>query len=320
MFSPTFLTSHDKLLFSLQGTMFDIIELNDTTSENAKPTKELIETPQSEKEFTPKYTQEPLWSSTTAAYPKEAPSGAETATSRSIKKEKLFKKPTEIKKSKVMAKDKEENGSKTLESLSKEVDLFPIGSDSMVKLNRTFRKEVPFASSDDDKDEFMIPNFSTNTLVDDQHQHVEVKWNNKGKNFSQNSLFITTKRGNSFKENVEDFDDKDTTVELHKIDSKINLLNNFNVTQNNDSEVFIPGKPEKIRTIPDEEILMKEQFLPKSLLGEENVVSTTDEEDASSTESTEPEPEAQPRPNRQRQLTRPQRRSFYPNFFSRVLG
>lgn len=37
-------------------------------------------------------------------------------------------------------------------------------------------------------------------------------------------------------------------------------------------------------------------------------------------EVTEPQPETQPRPNRQRQLTRPQRRSFYPYFFSRVLG
>lgn len=37
-------------------------------------------------------------------------------------------------------------------------------------------------------------------------------------------------------------------------------------------------------------------------------------------EPLEPIPEAQPRPNRNRVLTRPQRRSFYPYFFSRVLG
>ena len=75
-----------------------------------------------------------------------------------------------------------------------------------------------------------------------------------------------------------------------------------------------------MKTLSKESNLTKEQFLPKSLLGEiQNKIDMVGGTSPSS-ESFEPEPQAQPRPNRQRQLTRPQRRSFYPYFFSRVLG
>ncbi|XP_057672842.1 uncharacterized protein LOC130904219 [Diorhabda carinulata] len=88
-----------------------------------------------------------------------------------------------------------------------------------------------------------------------------------------------------------------------KIDPNIYLLNK-NITKNNESEII--------------EIL-KKQLLPK-LLQKKNVSVEKDESTTTVPVIAVDEIGERPRPNRQRQLTRPHGRSFYPNFFSRVLG
>lgn len=96
------------------------------------------------------------------------------------------------------------------------------------------------------------------------------------------------------------------------IDPKIEDLN-ANFSENNESEIFIitPTKtvaPERLQSENDSIKLFTKPAL--------------EEQKASSTEEPllEPIPQPHPKPNRKRQLTRPQSRSFYPYFFSRVLG
>lgn len=284
--------------------MFDIIELNDTTSDDSKIAKEIImETPQLENEASKSPTiksntehNENLY--TTVVYQKEPPSETNYVTNKSVKKsDKPKKQMMKEKDPKKLIHQQIFNKSATnppnlnnLEAmkqsekiLSKEVEMFPINTDPLTKLNRTFRKEIPVKEENTDKTKLESPS-------PDKHQHVEIKWHEEGTtNTLPKQIFITTKR-TSTKQNLELFNSSEEDP-LPKIDSKLDLLNS-NITVNNDSEIFV--QPEKIS---------------ESLLGETNTP-----------EPLEPEPEAQPRPNRQRQLTRPQRRSFYPYFFSRVLG
>lgn len=93
-----------------------------------------------------------------------------------------------------------------------------------------------------------------------------------------------------------------------KIDPNIYLLNK-NITRNNESETV--------------EVL-KKQLLPKLLqktnISEEKEEPTTLQSVRVASVDEIGESENHPRPNRQRQLTRPHGRPFYPNFFSRVLG
>lgn len=98
-------------------------------------------------------------------------------------------------------------------------------------------------------------------------------------------------------------DTKPNNIEEVLIDPKMEDLN-ANFSENNESEIFIPT-PTKIST---EHLQNKED---KTLTGQK-VIATE--------EPLEPIPQPHPKPNRKRQLTRPQSRSFYPYFFSRVLG
>lgn len=98
-------------------------------------------------------------------------------------------------------------------------------------------------------------------------------------------------------------DPKSNNIEEILIDPKIEDLN-ANFSENNESEIFIPT-PTKISS---ERLQNKED----KTFTEQKVIATE--------EPLEPIPQPHPKPNRKRQLTRPQSRSFYPYFFSRVLG
>lgn len=102
-------------------------------------------------------------------------------------------------------------------------------------------------------------------------------------------------------------------VEEILIDPKIEDLN-ANFSENNESEIFIPT-PTKLTSerIQKQNDSSKEEKLPtKSVVEEQKIISTE--------EPFEPIPQPHAKPNRKRQLTRPKSRSFYPYFFSRVLG
>ncbi|KAJ3655580.1 hypothetical protein Zmor_014703 [Zophobas morio] len=333
-------------LFSIieNGTMFDLIEVNETTTGNIKLPKEMIETAQLESDIlktSTDHTSDSLY--TTVVYHKEPPSEANFVTNKSVKKvdnthKKNIFKVKESKNVNQKINDKfvqlasinytERNNHSKI--LSKEEDMFPVVADSLIKLNRTFRKELPPNEGINISDGQSISNLSSNNPIShNAHQHIEIKWQQeKNNNLLEMKLFVTTKRSDlgktpqMMKENLELVNStEDDNAIFHKIDSKIDFLNiNNSAVENNNTETFIVPAPEKMKTLSKESNLTKEQFLPKSLLGEiQNKIDMVGGTSPSS-ESFEPEPQAQPRPNRQRQLTRPQRRSFYPYFFSRVLG
>lgn len=243
-------------------------------------------------------------------------------------------------------------GKEVDKTLSKEVEMLPVvpGS-SYIKLNRTNRKELPMVydpdlslSADVNLD---VDNHLSPTQEPPQGHHVvEIKLHDlHNRNLTQTTFVVTTKRNGKdntqHERQIETSATKEETLPPTKpiqtspspthqetpieIDPKIHELNNKNLQHNKDSEmVTIPTRPinpiERFDEVSSEEI-MRHQFLPKPLLGTNQKMQKQDgSTKGSQEEPMEPEPEAQPRPNRQRQLTRTQRRSFYPYFFSRVLG
>lgn len=107
--------------------------------------------------------------------------------------------------------------------------------------------------------------------------------------------------------------DPKSNVEEILIDPKMEDLN-ANFSENNESEIFIPTPTKLSSELLQEQndANKKDESLTKSVVEEQNVTATE--------EPLEPIPQPHPKPNRKRQLTRPQSRSFYPYFFSRVLG
>lgn len=338
--------------------MFDIIELNETVTDDTKP-KDIasihhIKEAQ-HKSSTSHVTTKPSETIyTTVAFHKETPNDDKSfVTNKSIKNaEKLPKKDiyknADPKKANYLPKSLRKGGQSIIkggdktvnalttesmnnegaQNLTKEMELFPIISDTSIILNRTNRKELPFIESTNELEnnvQTKVDNTVTNDLNNYQHQHIEIKLSEIGKN---HTFVVTTKRYDSKMNQTKNENSPSSTLTtplaeiisttLKPIDPKIDLLNIKAKEVNNDSEI-IPSAAENSK-IADESMLMKEQFLPKSLLGETKSITKFTPTMESSSETLEPEPEAQPRPNRQRQLTRPQRRSFYPYFFSRVLG
>ncbi|KAI4466231.1 mannose phospholipase lectin receptor related [Holotrichia oblita] len=202
-------------------------------------------------------------------------------------------------------------------TLSKEVEMIPpgIAINSMAKLNRTNRKELPMIEDFDDSNDEIdldIDNKLPYEKAYTRHQTVEIKLHSD-QNKTKSVLFVTTKVNEKNKwaketENVQ----KQTELDKITPTERPTTLENFGITTTD-----LPNKA------------LKEKFLPKAL--QETQIISSKKPDAETLESEvenfegtdEPlylEPQAQPRPNRQRQLTRPQRKSFYPYFFSRMLG
>ncbi|KAJ8918200.1 hypothetical protein NQ315_014067 [Exocentrus adspersus] len=331
-------------LFSIieNGTMFDIIELNDTATETDSPTTQnMSPTQKLESKLRTKLTQ-PLLSTVTTAKEDSGSSTKPFKHQKSSKKDVLKQSNKKAYKplSTTFTKSQEKQDA---DAITKEVELYPIIKDSSKKLNRTFRKELPpFPSKHMETNKFgtsKLINLSIdNTLSNSVTENMEIKLQGKGNNITE-ILFITTSRRTTdntkeikpnrttyyTSEEIEISPKEDgisRTTSITEIDPKLDILNS-NLTTNNESEIIDHFLKETIQEIPQTTFsAMKKQYLPKSLVGEvtTSVTTATVEVTHVSDDPLGTEPEEQPRPNRQRQLTRPQRRSFYPYFFSRVLG
>lgn len=293
-------------------TMFDIIELNET--DDSKATKNSTPTQLPTTKTTPlsSTTHAPLY--TTVIYHKEPPEVPISVTNKALKKQ---SKSSAIKNERTANDLSNRADEKTI---SKEVPMYSLNASPMAKLNRTFRKELPMYEVPNQKEinldvDNNLPELEPDfPRPDSRHHTVEIKLHDaKNKNATGSTLFVTTRK-------LKPPTEQTKPPEMKEIDPKIDMLNR-NITKNKDSESVPPTTIiERMEDISSEEI-MKQQYLPKSLLATENPHDDEQEFlDEYTTEGIEPVPEAQPRPNRQRQLTRPQRRSFYPYFFSRVLG
>lgn len=326
-------------LFSIieNGTMFDIIELNETAVEESKASKTTDYNPQqiTEEKFTTVNSKNVQV--TTTLYEPQPKNNVKVSDKLNKKyegksKTEYYKKsdpkkinfPSEketrkIKEMKTLSLDiKNED-----KSLNKEFEIYPILSGSNVKLNRTHRKEIPIA-------------MEINTLNKDQHQnetkeedntnfydeHIEIHFsNNKTIN---GSFIITTKRQKKINDTIQDLLKNETEVSTESlINAQITTLPNSESskqiveTKNLENKFVHNETVPLIQSYPNPN---KEPILEKSLLGEigleSNENATVFDKDENFLDS---EP-LQKKPNRKRTLNNNQRRSYYPYFFSRVLG
>ncbi|KAF7284162.1 hypothetical protein GWI33_022413 [Rhynchophorus ferrugineus] len=325
-------------LFSIidNGTMFDIIELNDTEQES--PELKNKNNPQTSSVAPPSSSISASSQTATTQDIHTAPVLKDTPpTKKPITKKPLV--PTKKSSNKTTVdklekpktserKDDKKNNenrkpTQTVVDLTKEFEMLPDIKDTSVKLNRTFRKELPPVTEDkEDTPQFSVPrvlSFSVSNNADDKNATLS--------STTENSLINVTKT-KDIKSSVNKTDDKATSKvksELsstvsprNPIDPRIYILNHHpKVSKNNDSEAITTAKPN----------VTKEEFLPRSLLGETSIsASPTKETTAVHTESSEaysdhPFPSDEPKKiNRHRSLHTTKPRKFYPYFFSRMLG
>ncbi|CAG9814547.1 unnamed protein product [Phaedon cochleariae] len=234
-------------LFSIieNGTMFDIIELNETSERDSKTQNE-AQTNKQKTEFKPSV-------KLTQINEKNSKKTSDTKT-KPISKKDVYKnadpKKFSLKKNYTKSDQKDEET-----NVSKEIEIFPIVHDTSIKLNRTFRKELPGESK----------------------KKIQTEQNK-----AKNATAV-----------LEQNPDKSNSS---NIDPNLDLLNK-NVAENNESE-FIESDVESES--------------PKTQLSTESASNVSENEQSEMDETG-----AAIKPNRQRQLTRPQRRPFYPYFFSR---
>ncbi|XP_031342310.1 uncharacterized protein LOC116170218 [Photinus pyralis] len=382
-------------LFSIMenGTIIDVIELNETGTEETGLNKETSASVPQENKKPATFSTTALPQTiknlyTTVIYHKEPPEDLtiKKDAQDDVKQPKQDVTPTfRIFDSKSAINEKHKP--KTLndlesqndKDLTREVEMFHIISDPSIKLNRTYRKKLPlFERTNITKeiDNILIkpdevlpigqesaPSNNDDFIIADEnsaHKVVEIKLHKEGnKNSTRSKLFITTRisdrskrvdkdvrflngsklntpesktaDGSSRNSSNDAFNTTNVETEVKdvEIDSRINEFNVINITSRiNSSEFVLPMAAIEKQAQGDR--LDREQIVQKTISN--NPVDVTDdlvvEEplDTFSTinsvtgETVAPIPQQQPRPNRQRSLTKPQRRSFYPYFFSRVLG
>lgn len=227
---------------------------------------------------------------------------------------------------------KTENETKqtTTKHIAKEIGPIPYEAGSLdIKLNRTSRKNVPDVLNHKDKNiKLNVDNqldnepMSKSNLNENSSDHLfEIKLHNLNDTRQvQTTVFVTTRKfnrpGTLFKGEVKP---STTTMVISPTVHQLSVPK-LRIKSLYINETIAPKLSAQKFDVSSEEI-MKQHYLPKPLLsiGLAPKSSKTFSEQTAD-ESLESKSESQPRPNRQRQLTRMQRRSFYPYFFSRVLG
>lgn len=342
-------------LFSIieNGGMFDIIELNETSEENktAKSSEPASTSTDGSNSLytTVMYHKEP---------PSEV--NVATTDFKETSKETSTKKlgVTTSLPLKDMHKTKTINdlsSQKLDKTLNKEVEIFPVpAGNPYAKLNRTNRKELPMMEyiEQDNESINLDVNNDINAVegtkptaspisqkevvpVISQHHMVEIQIHkNADSKEPVSTLFVTTKhhdtKGVTKKPEVSKkltTEKPELSTEAVQIDPKIDTLNavkaQSNATAVKDAEVIslVSSVADRIKEISSEEIMKDQLPIAADEPNRGSNTSVAHEGEAGGDSSDRSgEDESLQKPNRQRQLTRPQRRSFYPYFFSRVLG
>lgn len=169
-------------LFSIieNGTMFDIIELNETTLENIRSKDAVATTTENAPPTNDFYT--------TVIYHKEPPENVVENSSTPVEKqEKKLVTPT-FNSRELSGKAPKVKTTNDLvprendKTLSKEVEMFPVLTNSLQKLNRTNRKEVPPEHDD-----------TTTKPEELEHTMVEISLPHNGEELPHTKLFVSTK-------------------------------------------------------------------------------------------------------------------------------
>lgn len=283
--------------------MFDIIDLNET-EHNTKSTPMMTTISQEKAQFKPIK----KWLTKTEKPAK----GLNELKPKPLTKTEVYKNSDSKKTNFASVKESVNKATQTTtenysngENENREFPFYPIIKNESQFLNRTFRKQLPniqkYELADNDEPPFQ----DISNSVDDKSPDMQ---------FESLPQDINLLNSNGFP--------KPETVTT-EIDQKIDILNNNVSTHDNESEIIEFVAPSEIGNKTFDGTIFSNQFSAK-ISDEKNVPSPTTSGKSNTTkeplEKDQTNPEDQPKPNRQRQLTRPQRKSFYPYFFSRVLG
>lgn len=294
-----------KSVYFFLGTMFDIVDLNETE----RSTKSSPETATISQEVT-QFKSVKKWLPKSEKIEKEV----NEQKPKTLTKTEMYKNSDPKKKNSTPVKESVNRSTQTTENyfntanentdINKEFPFYAIMKNESIFLNRTFRKQLPNIQKYEltDNEEVSVQDVSND--VDDKMPDMQFE------NLPQN---INLLNSNGFS--------KPETVTTD-IDPKIDILNNNVSTHDNESEIIEFVAPSEIDNKTFDGDIFTNQFLSRNL-DEKNVANPTSGKSNTTEEPLEKDqtnPEDQPRPNRQRQLTRPQRKTFYPYFFSRVLG
>lgn len=291
--------------------MFDIIDLNET-EHNTKPTAETT-TSQEKNVFKPIKKWIPKIEKTDKV-PNEQKSKplSKTEIYKNADRKKTNLNPVKdsVNKAQSITTENNLNVENENKNINREYPLYTITKDASMFLNRTFRKQPPNIEKYELTDNDELPFHDISNNVEDKTPDMQFE------NLSSKINLLNS--GISKQESVT------MAHDIMDIDPKIDILNNNVSTQNNESEIIEFVAPSEIGNKTFESEIFTNQFLTKTFPDEENIPNPTTSPGKSNTteeslEKGQTNP-VNPRPNRQRQLTRPQRKSFYPYFFSRVLG
>ncbi|XP_060517674.1 uncharacterized protein LOC132696706 isoform X2 [Cylas formicarius] len=202
------------------GTMFDIIELNDTAEDGR---------------VEPKSTEEPQTGTT------PTPSEIHPAKKYDTKDPPPTKKPVGKEPSKKPNSPKSKTRKEPETDLNKEYELLPEIKDTSTTLNRTYRKEVPLLEGESFRTPKII-NFSVNNNINgelEDNLEISFREENKNTNITETIILSALKSedGESFEPNIASILEniESGSREPPMIDPKIDELNR-NAPKNNDSE------------------------------------------------------------------------------------
>ncbi|KAL1494286.1 hypothetical protein ABEB36_009909 [Hypothenemus hampei] len=320
-------------LFSIidNGTMFDIIELNETEQQNLKPNSDM----------------EPL-AQTVTEEPKKKISTKKplqpTKRVTELKKDVLVNRlSTTTQKSAVVK--QMPSVDEIEEKLTKEFEMMPDIKDTepTQKLNRTFRKELPLPEVQNR--DYGVPKIVNFTIINALEVNNDDEGYQRDQPVEEVTVSTTQSPGSVVKKTKDKLQETQQTskiietVEVSKrgmtasppphhqnpVDPRIYLVDHQIMTHpHNHSEYYHRVNHTTTTTTEQPMKLSKEDFLPKSLLGEQvaPLTSTIATMEVSEEFSEHSFPSDEPKKiNRHRSLHPTNKgRKFYPYFFSRMLG
>ncbi|XP_030755204.1 endochitinase A [Sitophilus oryzae] len=318
-------------LFSIieNGTMFDIIELNETEQEilDSKTIKNPSTTSSSiNKSSTGSAITALKESSSTITSSNETPPTKKPTTKKPLVPTKRIIKEESV--SKPTTSSPTETQKQDPESLNKEFVMLPEVKDTSLTLNRTFRKEVPPFIEKNGSNNSEVPKilgFTVSNKLDFDGKESEDKTASSNESAIPETNLDKVVQTNFFQthlvvpENGSKDISKDNPPEpKNPIDPRIYMLNHHTLAPVHHENLHV--------TTEKQPSVSKAEFLPRSLLGQTFISSSPSRDSTLQPGTTEPYsdhpfPSDEPKKmNRHRSLHTTKPRKFYPYFFSRMLG
>lgn len=231
------------------------------------------------------------------------------------------------------------------ENLTKEFEMMPDIHDKSIKLNRTFRKELPPLNEEEEKEhgslekgsQFGVPRIVAFTVLnavddtDDDNGYQADQPQAEKTNHTDKIPLMTVKNDDTTTPSPKDQLIDTENIEISKktvsitnspvnpVDPRIYMINHHLSHANHTGEHNFSATT--TTNAPPQTNATKKEYLPKSLLGEDSPSTISTVQSTESGYSDHPFPSDEPKKvNRHRNLHTNKGRKFYPYFFSRMLG